>query len=66
MEIIKDIMTTHFNSFYNNDFSVDEHLDRLMSQNPFVAKDEKWKVARANMAPLFTPMKVGGIILYYT
>lgn len=58
LELIKDIMATSFSHFYNNDFILDETMDPLLSQNPFQAKEEKWKTHRSNMAPLFTPMKV--------
>lgn len=58
LELIKDVMTTNFNSFSNNDFVVDPEIDPLISQNPFAAVGEKWKIARSNMAHLFTTMKI--------
>lgn len=58
LDIIKDILTTNFESFHDNDFVVNESLDPLISQNPFAASGSNWKVARSNMAPLFTPAKV--------
>lgn len=58
VEIIKDILTTSFHCFKDNDFVVDENIDPLISHNPFAAREHNWKVDRSNMAPLFTPMKV--------
>lgn len=58
LEIIKDIMSTNFASFYNNDFVVNPELDPLISNNPFAAVGENWKMARTTMAPLFTAAKV--------
>lgn len=58
LELIKDVLTVNFECFRDNDFVVDETLDPLISQNPFAAAGANWKVARSNMAPLFTPSKV--------
>lgn len=58
LELIKDVLTVNFESFHDNDFVVNETLDPLISQNPFAAAGANWKVARTNMAPLFTLSKV--------
>lgn len=63
LDLIKDIMSTNFNHFNNNDFVLDEVMDPLLSNNPFQAKSDKWKNHRNNMAPIFTSLKV--IFLYY-
>lgn len=62
LDLIKDVMTTSFSHFCNNDFVVNPELDPLISNNPFAAVDDNWKTARMNMAPLFTTMKVGTLL----
>lgn len=37
-EFIKDILTTNFNSFRNNDTNVSKIFDPLTATNPFFAK----------------------------
>lgn len=59
LDLIKDVMTTSFSHFCNNDFVVNPELDPLISNNPFAAVGDNWKTARMNMAPLFTTSKVG-------
>lgn len=66
VDLVKDVLTTSFSCFKDNDFVVDETVDPLISQNPFAARGPNWKVARSNMAPLFTSMKVCFFSLYYT
>lgn len=58
LDLIKDIMSTNFNHFENNDFVLDQTMDPLLSNNPFQAQENKWKIHRSNMLPLFTPFKV--------
>lgn len=58
VELIKDVLTTSFDCFKDNDFVVDDQIDPLITNNPFAARKENWKVARSNMAPLFTSLKV--------
>jgi len=64
-DLIKDILIKDFPSFSENDFGFDEKEDPLLSSNPFILKDEKWRSARSILAPLFTANKVKIFLIQY-
>lgn len=57
-DLIKDIETTNFNSFRNNDVSISKRFDPLMAKNPFFNADDEWKEGRKNISPMFSQNKV--------
>ncbi|XP_059619104.1 uncharacterized protein LOC132263385 [Phlebotomus argentipes] len=62
IEIVKNMLTKDFTSFQANDIAEPNNPNDLISENPFVIRDEqKWKLNRAIMSPMFTPTKMKGI-----
>lgn len=57
VELIRRITTTDFNCFRNHGIYFDEENDPL-SGNLFAIEDQKWKLLRAKMSPVFTPRKM--------
>lgn len=61
LDLVKSVLVENFNSFHDNDFELDEKIDPLLSKSSFFARDEKWKLYRSHISPLFTAAKV----IYY-
>lgn len=57
-EIVKQILIQKFKFFRNNDFPISKSRDPIMSQNPFMLKDDEWKQSRSQSAPALTVNKV--------
>lgn len=58
-ELIKDMVTTNFNSFHINDTNVSKRYDPLMSASPFFKENiQEWKESRRTVSALFSPSKV--------
>lgn len=58
LRLVQDILHTHFQSFSQNDFNIDENLDPLFAKNPFASPTEKWRLLRNQISPAFTLAKV--------
>lgn len=46
MDLIKSVLVKEFSSFHDNDLEVDEKVDPLFGNNPFVLRGQKWKEVR--------------------
>ncbi|XP_014204960.1 probable cytochrome P450 6g2 [Copidosoma floridanum] len=58
-ELVKSVLQTHFNSFHNNGFHLDEKVDPVFSKNPFFATDLiAWKTARTRTGSHLTGKKL--------
>lgn len=57
-ELIKNILSTDFNHFAENDFRTSKKYDPLLSENPFVCSGEKWKENRKSLLPAFSSGKM--------
>ncbi|KAK9679265.1 Cytochrome P450 [Popillia japonica] len=57
-EIIKDILTTDFNSFAKNDAVVDEDVDPIAAKNPFFQYGANWKTSRSRLSYCFSSGKM--------
>ena len=51
-------MIKSFPNFNNNALYMSKERDALAAINPFVAKDELWKLYRSQILPAFSPSKV--------
>lgn len=58
LELVKSVLVENFSSFHDNDFELNEKIDPLLSKSSFFARDEKWKLYRSHISPLFTAAKV--------
>lgn len=58
LDLVKRIIVTDFASFHDNDMDVDEKQDLMFYKNPFHAKGDAWKPAKAQLTQLFTPARV--------
>lgn len=58
LNLVKDILTSHFSSFHDNDFIIDFNLDPLFKSNPFVNPGDQWKKMRAQSSMIFTPSRI--------
>lgn len=58
LDLVKTVMAGDFSSFHDNDFIVNEKLDPLLAQNPFIAGGDAWKSSRARVSPIFSHGKV--------
>lgn len=56
--LIENVLQRNFSSFRNNFLSVHEHLDPILSKNPFFAKDDLWSETRAVLAENFSGRKM--------
>lgn len=57
-DLIKDILTTNFHSFHNNDAVISKRYDSLAATNPFFKEGDEWKEARKTISPMFSQSKV--------
>lgn len=57
-ELIKDVVTTNFNSFRNNDVNISKKYDPLSATNPFFNDDDEWREGRKTISPMFSQIKV--------
>lgn len=57
-DLIKDMVTTNFNSFRNNDVVISQRFDPLTATNPFFLEDDEWREARKTISPMFSQIKV--------
>lgn len=57
-ELIKDVTVKNFSSFHDNDITIDESIDPMISRNPFFLKGQKWKVVRSQVTASITTGKV--------
>lgn len=60
-DLIKDVVSTNFNSFRNNDFNISKKYDALAATNPFFNEDEEWKEGRKTISPMFSQSKVNSL-----
>lgn len=58
IELIKQITIKDFDSFVNHDKTFDEHIDKVFGRSLFSMFDEKWRVMRNTLSPLFTSSKM--------
>ncbi|KAF5284551.1 hypothetical protein FQA39_LY17001 [Lamprigera yunnana] len=56
--LIRNILGKDFNSFHDNDLTVDETVDPIGAKNPFMLKGEKWKIVKNQITPCFTGKKL--------
>lgn len=57
-DLIKEILSTNFNSFRNNDFKLSKKYDPLTATNPFFNRDDEWKEGRKAISPMLSQSKV--------
>ncbi|CAG9806372.1 unnamed protein product [Chironomus riparius] len=59
-DIAKKILTTHFASFHDNEFSnlFTVEMEPVMARNPFILKGQEWKEKRAEITPAFTSSRL--------
>lgn len=57
-DLIKDVLTTNFNSFRNNDANISKRFDPLSATNPFFNEDDEWRDGRKTISPMFSQSKV--------
>ncbi|GAB0095646.1 Cytochrome P450 [Sergentomyia squamirostris] len=63
MELVKDVLIKDFTSFLSNDVATNYDSNDLLSGNPFLQTDQqKWKLSRAIMSPMFTSNKMKSIL----
>lgn len=56
--LVHEVLTTKFSAFAQNEFYVNEKIDPLMVQSPFVSTGDRWKESRAMVSPIFTLSRV--------
>ncbi|XP_031625910.1 cytochrome P450 9e2-like [Contarinia nasturtii] len=61
-ELIKDVTTTNFNSFRNNDANISKRFDPLTATNPFFSEDDDWKEGRKSISPMFSQNRLKNIL----
>lgn len=57
-DLIKDLVTTNFYSFHNNDAVISKRYDSLSATNPFFKGGDEWREARKTISPMFSQSKV--------
>ncbi|XP_046748713.1 cytochrome P450 6g1-like [Diprion similis] len=57
-ELIKNVLTTNFQSFAANAFDIDKNLDPLIAVNPFFTNEDRWKISRSQLSSAFTSGKL--------
>ncbi|GAB0097768.1 Cytochrome P450 [Sergentomyia squamirostris] len=63
VELVKNVLIKDFTSFLSNDVTTNDDPNDLLSGNPFIQTDEqKWKLSRAIMSPMFTTNKMKSIL----
>lgn len=58
LDVVHDVMVKQLPAFGQNDFFVNEEIDPLLSQSPFIQTGESWKKSRSMITPLFTPARI--------
>uniref|UniRef100_A0A182PZ78 Uncharacterized protein n=1 Tax=Anopheles epiroticus TaxID=199890 RepID=A0A182PZ78_9DIPT len=58
LELVKEVLTSSFSSFNQNDFIIDEKIDPLLAYNPFTQSGERWKERRNQMTSVFTMNRI--------
>jgi hypothetical protein len=58
--LVKQVLITKFNSFRNNDscYQMDGESDHVFGNNPFILKDDAWKVKRHQVVSAMSPARV--------
>lgn len=56
--VVHEVLVSKYSAFAQNDFYVNEEIDPLLTQSPFVATGDKWKESRAMVSPIFTLSRV--------
>lgn len=62
-QLIKNVLIKDFKYFQNNDFHVDQEVDKIFGRNPFALAGAEWKAKRAQLTVCFTSGKVTDCIL---
>ncbi|XP_054258322.1 probable cytochrome P450 6a13 [Macrosteles quadrilineatus] len=62
--LIKQVTTTDFSSFHDNEFYVRKDLDPYLYYDPFTLKGDEWKPVRTSLASLMATSKVKEIFPY--
>ncbi|XP_052855772.1 probable cytochrome P450 308a1 isoform X3 [Drosophila gunungcola] len=58
-DLLRQILVgTNFADCADNVAYVDHRRDVLASHNPFIASGDRWRIFRADLVPLFTPLRV--------
>uniref|UniRef100_A0A182TBD6 Cytochrome P450 n=1 Tax=Anopheles maculatus TaxID=74869 RepID=A0A182TBD6_9DIPT len=58
LELVREVLTSSFSSFNQNDFHIDETIDPLVAYNPFVQAGDRWKERRNQMTSVFTMNRI--------
>uniref|UniRef100_A0A182QI48 Transcription factor CBF/NF-Y/archaeal histone domain-containing protein n=1 Tax=Anopheles farauti TaxID=69004 RepID=A0A182QI48_9DIPT len=58
LELVREVLTSSFSSFNQNDFQIDETIDPLLACNPFVQTGDRWKERRNQMTSVFTMNRI--------
>uniref|UniRef100_A0A182LTA8 Cytochrome P450 n=1 Tax=Anopheles culicifacies TaxID=139723 RepID=A0A182LTA8_9DIPT len=58
LELVREVLTSSFSYFNQNDFQIDEKIDPLLAYNPFVQAGERWKERRNQMTSVFTMNRI--------
>ncbi|KAK5640780.1 hypothetical protein RI129_009327 [Pyrocoelia pectoralis] len=57
-QLIRDVLNKDFNSFYSNAMVINEEINPLAARTTFFLNGDKWKIAKNQIAPCFTPKKI--------
>lgn len=58
LDVVREILLGKFHAFEQNEFFVNETIDPLLVQSPFLQLGDQWKNTRAMLSPIFTPSRV--------
>ncbi len=58
--LVKQVLITKFNNFRNNDncYQMDGESDHVFGNNPFILKNDAWKVKRHQVVSAMSPARV--------
>ncbi|KAK5640779.1 hypothetical protein RI129_009326 [Pyrocoelia pectoralis] len=57
-QLIRDVLNKDFNSFDSNAMVINEEIDPLAARTTLFLNGDKWKIAKNQIAPCFTPKKI--------
>lgn len=58
LDVVNEVLVKKCSDFGQNEFFVNEKIDPLLVQSPFIQTGDSWRKTRSMLTPIFTPSRV--------